>query len=707
MADRFNRRGGTILPDLEFANIRQAVRPQAIEEFGSLTNKLVEDFDTGLKESTDLTNRVTSLLTSPLDADRKLGERLQEDAFGSLDRIKESGDFENQVTTTRNLARDFGERAIPLIQRQQDFQGFVDQVNKSNIADKDRVISAARAKFDNDINVGTIDERGRLGRLDIEGLSGLTSADANVSEILSKAGSRVLTRLESKNAKLRNLGTDVNGRPITHIEEGVTSEIDRDQVEALLRAEIKDNPELKAFITREKELGRLLGEEDTGNFIDDLVEKQLQATLDAQTGTIKDTTTLKQLNKGSLDNGGRGRGGNKDDTLVEISKGESTQLRTTGDFGKLNDGLVSAKEEAKKYNPNDTSVNAENARIRVRNLERSKERILNVALKSNLLSDSDRGLYKEFAGMSSDQINNLNKEIVLNPYPKNLTQEERNTIDISIQQKRDRINEYLRIKDRIEDIADENLAQNSAIGEGTISLGGVSGKRSGAIYDLNQKDNKNFLTTGFSRVDKFGKYNGQDLKSTLDDQFGEGEYDASNLQGEQLVGLDNTTGTPMSSITVTLSDGTRETIKASEGEAGWAGYNERGREAINDDNIEVQKQGQSMLINSAKLLGSDSRVGQVIASANVINMKDQEDQILYRMTNDSGKTLDVHVGKRGNNYILFTKDKKSQEGGIRSKSDLSFTNGVNLTTDEGGQPKIYRNRDDLKRALASISTPQF
>jgi hypothetical protein len=50
---------------------------------------------------------------------------------------------------------------------------------------------------------------------------------------------------------------------------------------------------------------------------------------------------------------------------------------------------------------------------------------------------------------------------------------------------------------------------------------------------------------------------------------------------------------------------------------------------------------------------------------------------------------------------------KRQDEGIAFKSDLSFSNGINLTTDSDGQPKKYRSRDDLKRALASISKAQF
>ena len=297
---RFRQRGGNILPQLDFGQIRQPVRPRPIEEFGALTNRLRQDFETGLQETGDLTARVAALQSSPLDADREFAQRLQGDLMDRLDLIKESGDFENQVTNVRGLARDFAQQAIPITQRRQQFDEFVQNVaNAKNISDRGRVIEAAKSILGQDPNVIESDGRRIFGNLDTERLAGLLSPDVNIRDTLSTAVREgVLQRLRSKDPSITSIGADETGR-MFFLKEGKRQYIDRNQVEDLIASELESNPQIQGFIDRERQIGQALGEEDT---IDDRVQRASDSVVNALSGTVQNVDNLSQLRLPSTDN---------------------------------------------------------------------------------------------------------------------------------------------------------------------------------------------------------------------------------------------------------------------------------------------------------------------------------------------------------------------------------------------------------------------
>ena len=181
---------GGVLPSFDFANIRQAVVPRPIQEFGTLVGTLNNDFDTGLQSSNDLLAQAVSLQTSPFEEDRRRGELLKNEALSNIEEIRGQGNFENQVTNIRKLAGDFNRSSIPLLQRKQSFDGFVNNLNQLNIgADtKAAIIDEVKRRENLNPTLVTTEDGITLNSFRPEAFQSLLAEDVDIATKLDKLG---------------------------------------------------------------------------------------------------------------------------------------------------------------------------------------------------------------------------------------------------------------------------------------------------------------------------------------------------------------------------------------------------------------------------------------------------------------------------------------------------------------------------------------
>lgn len=659
---------GGSLPELEFAQIRQAARPLPIQEFGTLTNVLNERFDTGLQLVEDQLEAATTFQTANLPEDRKTGELLRDDAISKLNQILEQGDFENRVVQARRLGSQFNQAAIPLIQRQEQTQEFIDSVvNDPNIIDKQRVIDAGLAKLTQDPNITEVDGRRIFGALDIEGLSGLRAGDVNVQQILQKAASGVASRLVKGGSRVRQITIDDQGNTIAILQDGTTERIDRDEMEKVLRQEVFNNPEIQALIGREEEITSLLGEE---NLQEQRIEDALEAVLGARSGLIKNITSEKFIPGTST----AGRGGASKMAQAIVTTGTTPGFTIRNGEGYRN--LI------KDINKLKSSSNPDEIRIGTQ-LEESKQQFDDIALGD--LSNKDKQIYSAFNDIGGITINRLRQgggELG------NLdVQEEQRILDVysslnlgddvkfnSSFKKLDRISDVLgRASDKIDKSLDDIGSLTREFTNYSADDEGLGKAFTGQMNDLLNKDISN---QNFSAVEGYGIISGRSFNEKFKEKYIEsGDFDdfsniAFNARRSNGISLD---GIPFSTVTVTgIKDNFTEQLGtelvSKSREEAWKDREKLGRALLQDGEVGEA----NTILQQTTRLSNGKRLGEVIAIANTAGM-----------INNTKR--DLNLGNIGTFEL-----RKGSDGIVNL-----FTNKGTIARDQSGNPIDFTDDNRL------------
>lgn len=605
---------GGFLPDLEFAQIRQPVVPLPVEEFGALTGVLNQQFDTGEAEVAEGLAQVTALETSPLEEDRRRGQLLREQISGRFQDIQQQGDFENQVRNIRQVASEFNQGAIPLIQRQQQTQSFIDSVvNDPNIVDKQRVIDAGLTQLNADPNIVQVDGRDVLGALPIEQLQGLQARDVNAQQVFQNAAKGVISRqFPRKRGMGFRLETTPAGQTMVVFRDGTTETIDRDEMEEVLRSELETNPELQSFMSRERNISGLLGEDLD---VDAEVENALQSVLSARSGAVRVTENDRFVG------GGTGGGSGSDTDVGRITTGNSSGITVsnTNDFRNLDRNVRDL--ETKVQALPEGSVEREIVQDQLDYFNTVKDSNLNAV--KGTLSEDELVAYERYSAFSPEE---LAQQV------QSLTQQAgQSGIRVSEIPEYQNLIEFIQARETIESKVNQSLRETPAITKTTTTLNSPStGKYSteiGAGRDLTTED---IRATGFSLIKGFNDDTGSDLNNHLNNNYvdvevpnRDGEFTYSRLETRPTDGV-FIDGNPMVQLSIFGKNEAGEEVLiggelVGKGNQGWGDYIEDARIAIQDNNPSVVETGQRMLRRASVFPDSrkNERVGSLVARKNI------------------------------------------------------------------------------------------
>jgi hypothetical protein len=673
---------GGFLPELEFAKIRQAVVPQPIEEFGALTGALNERFDTGQKLLEDQIAAATALETAPLEVDREKGRILKEDALAKLDAIKQQGDFENQVVNVRRAATDFNQQAIPLIQRQQEFNKFVEDVqSRKDIsgANKQRIIKSAIAEVNADPTSLTTDlDTGiTLNNLNRENFQGLVTGDVNATDIFQKAASGVKSKLTKRFGKrVKEITTDDQGNTIAVMWDQTKERIDPNEMAEVLDQEMANNQQLKAFLEREERIAKDLGEEFTAQ---DEVLAARDAVLGARSGLTKDLENFRFVPGTST----AGRGTDQMiDAVVRTNSTPAFKVNSTEDYSNL---LTTINNYRNSNDPKlqniannlQQSVDTFTSQV-LKDFTEDERKLYNIALK-NQIQKSKKSISQlageaqlGFATALSD-MDDFKEDLQQAGITEKYTLGDANRIYEQVQKS---------IENSIENISPLSRSYTS-FSAGDSGLGKAFTGKHNTI--LNQDlDSQNYsILTGFG-TDTGGSWKEYYKKNYVENDEFEG-YTDIRFEGRNTNGLD-VSGSPFNTITILGKDKNgkevilgSENVKESDSDQAWKNREKLGL-ALQRDGL---FQEAAFIRQQTERLSNGDRLGSVIARTNVIGMPINSKRSL-------------NLGNHGNLEV-----RKNQNGNV-----YLYTENGNVFKDESGQPIEYSDDSKLMSDIFFMINPQ-
>lgn len=237
------------VPEFEFIPVVNPYVGAPIEEFGDTVNKLGERYDTAIIEEGKLQSALNAIQNAPFDGDREMLNKLKSDFLEKRKAREEAGDYENQLVNVRRDAIDFTNRSQPIMQQQEAWSSFVNDINnRDDIADKSFFINEAKKgqglQYDEETEAIT-------NKFVAPSLAG----DVDPFDIMNKAASGI-------KEQLLELGyipkVDEYGQ-VKYLDKVTNKYVDPKVVNNLAEVALESNPKFKAWLQREVQYGR--GEE--------------------------------------------------------------------------------------------------------------------------------------------------------------------------------------------------------------------------------------------------------------------------------------------------------------------------------------------------------------------------------------------------------------------------------------------------------------
>lgn len=252
------------LPQLKFQSIVAPYAPPPLEEFGATVDVLNQNYDLAVDNLSKFEQAQASITASPLKGDQEFLAGVNQKFKKDFDAIKQSGDFENQVTKTKQLASGYTAAIQPIVQNQAKYNKLVDGIlNDSNIKDKGRAIDYIKGSTGNSIYTDP-DTGLSASTLDESNYSFLHTPDVDIFSILDKGitGAKAnLTTLDPTlaNLKVKDPTSGVEKSVATMVRQGKISELPKDKIAAIINGIMASSPEIEAFLNKEKTLSEFEG----------------------------------------------------------------------------------------------------------------------------------------------------------------------------------------------------------------------------------------------------------------------------------------------------------------------------------------------------------------------------------------------------------------------------------------------------------------
>lgn len=397
------------LPKLEFQSIIAPYVPAPIEEFGSATKVLTDNYNLALDNLSKFQQAQASIESSPLEGDRNFLNSINQQYKQEFDTIKGQEDLENQLSRTKKLATNYASAIQPVVQNKQKYTELVDAINKNqNIGDKGRAINYIKGMAQNTIT--TDPDTGMVySNFDPSKFSFLNTPDVNVYDILDRGlhgiekGAGTLPPT-IENLKVKDPETGTEKSVGTMVKQGKWEYLSKDVISTIIKGIIEGNADLKAYAAKEKTLSEFDG--------DNRYEQGLETVKTALQEKYKiDRTYLDYTIPTSLNKTGSGTS-DFDGGVILSGNSSAITLNNPEDFRNIS----KAKEQLQSTinNPDADPRQKEIAQDKLNDINFTEDRVFNNLKGKNIINDSDIQVLKKYNYMSNMELtstlSNLSKE---------------------------------------------------------------------------------------------------------------------------------------------------------------------------------------------------------------------------------------------------------------------------------------------------------